>query len=457
MIFRVFYVLESVYRKLRELLGSVGGVARPEIFLLLLLVMTYILAGIIALLLAAIGYLLGKVYTLKLNKHGAEKEAGDASLRNTWNKFDELLISLLTIHEIGIVNAGTIKKEEFFQTVVESACDLIHSPRGSLMILNEAAGELRIVASKNISKAVIANTSLKPGQGIAGRAFETGETIFVTDPEHNAQYKDFIGLEEQKDPFIALPLKVKDKPFGVLSLHLPREKESFSDYDLKFLTLLAGEAAITLENIKLYESIENFYLEMVQTLARVIDAKDAYTGDHAGRARYKAHALAEELHMPDMMTKYVEYAALLHDIGKIGIDGGILSKPDRLTEAEYAEIKKHPAIGYQILSPIHFLGPVSQMVLYHQEWYNGMGYPEGLKGEEIPLGARIVATIDSWDAMMSNSPYRKALSRETAISELTKGAGKQFDPQVIEAFLKLESKEWKETGNSEPPKGGLAC
>ncbi len=407
--------------------------------------MTYILAILIALLLCVIGYLLNKVYALKLDKPSSEAEERDLSLKNTWNKFDELLTSLLTIHEIGIVNAGSIKKEEFFQTVVDSACDLIHSPRGSMMVFDETAKELKIVASKNISREVIENTRIKPGQGIAGRAFETGETIFVTDPEHNTQYKDFIGSEEQKEPFIALPLKVKDKPFGVLNLHLSRKKESFTDYDLKFLTLLAGESAITLENIKLYESIENFYLEMVQTLARVIDAKDAYTGDHAGRARQKARALAEELHMPDQMIKYVEYAALLHDIGKIGIDGGILSKPGRLTEDEYNEIKKHPAIGYQILSPIHFLGPVAQMVLYHQEWYNGMGYPEGLKGEEIPLGARIVATIDAWDAMRSDRPYRKALSREIGISELSKGAGKQFDPVVVSAFLRLETKEWQES------------
>lgn len=406
--------------------------------------MTYILAALVALLLGVIGYLLNKVYAMKLDKPSSEAEERDLSLKNTWNKFDELLTSLLTIHEIGIVNAGSIKKEEFFQTVVDNACDLIHSPRGSMMVFDEAAKELKIVAAKNISREVVENTHIKPGQGIAGRAFETGETIFVTDPEHNTQYKDFIGSEEQKDPFIALPLKVKDKPFGVLNLHLSKQKESFTDYDLKFLTLLAGESAITLENIKLYESIENFYLEMVQTLARVIDAKDAYTGDHAGRARQKARALAEELRMPDQMIKYVEYAALLHDIGKIGIDGGILSKPGRLTEDEYNEIKKHPAIGYQILSPIHFLGPVAQMVLYHQEWYNGMGYPEGLKGEEIPLGARIVATIDAWDAMRSDRPYRKALSREIGISELSKGAGKQFDPVVVSAFLKLETREWQE-------------
>jgi HD-GYP domain-containing protein (c-di-GMP phosphodiesterase class II) len=406
--------------------------------------MVYLLSLVIVILLFIIGALLRKVYDLRLDKPSPEAGGAELSLKTTWGKFDELLTSLLTIHEIGIVNAGQIKKEEFYQTVVESACELISSPRGSLMIHDVQADELRICASKNISREVIENTRIKPGLGIAGRAFQTGETIFVTDPAHNTQYKDFLGKEEQKDPFIAIPLKLKDKPFGVLNLHLSREKESFTDYDLKFLTLLAGETAITLENIKLYESLENFYLEMVQTLARVIDAKDSYTGDHAGRARQKARRLAEELHMPAQMIRYVEYAALLHDIGKIGIDGAILSKPGKLTQEEYDEIKKHPAIGYQILSPIHFLGPVSQMVLYHQEWYNGMGYPEGLKGEEIPLGARIVATIDAWDAMRSDRPYRKALSTDISEGELTKGAGRQFDPQVVEAFLKLEKAGWPE-------------
>lgn len=404
--------------------------------------MIYVLSLVIIILLFVLAALLRKIYELRLDKPSAEAGGAEISLKTTWGKFDELLTSLLTIHEIGIVNAGTIKKEEFYQTVVDNACELINSPRGSLMIHDPQPDVLKIVASKNISKEAIENTHVKPGLGIAGRAFQTGETIFVTDPQQNTQYKDYIGMEDQKDPFIALPLKLKDKPFGVLNLHLSREKESFTDYDLKFLTLLAGETAITLENIKLYESLENFYLEMVQTLARVIDAKDSYTGDHAGRARMKARRLAEELRMPAQMLRYVEYAALLHDIGKIGIDGGILSKPGKLTQEEYEEIKKHPAIGYQILSPIHFLGPVAQMVLYHQEWFNGMGYPEGLKGEEIPLGARIVATIDAWDAMRSDRPYRKALSREIAESELTKGSSRQFDPEVVKAFLKLENSDW---------------
>lgn len=411
--------------------------------------MNYILITIIVILLAVLAFLLKKLYYNQVETLSKISSDNKSILKSTWNRFDELLTCLTNIHEVGMVNVGAIKKQEFYQTALDNACDLIQSSRGSLMICDEEKKELRIVAARGISKEVIDSTVIKAGSGVAGRAFQTGETIFVTDPKHNSQYIDYKGTREEDDPFISIPLKSNEKAFGVLNIHLSGKNESFTDYDLKFLNLLAGESAITMENIKLYESIESFYLEMVQTLARVIDAKDSYTGDHADRARKKASYVAKELNMPGQMIRYVEYAALLHDIGKIGIDGSILTKPGRLEADEYIEIKKHPAIGYEILSPINFLGPVAKMVLYHQEWYNGMGYPEGLKGEEIPLGARIVATIDAWDAMMSDRPYRKALTREQAISELEKGAGTQFDPKVVETFLKLEQKEWKEKNGND--------
>jgi HD-GYP domain-containing protein (c-di-GMP phosphodiesterase class II) len=178
---------------------------------------------------------------------------------------------------------------------------------------------------------------------------------------------------------------------------------------------------------------------MVQTLARAVDSKDAYTKEHSDRARSKARRLAIELKLPDQMTRYIEYAALLHDIGKIGIDQSILLKPGKLTPEEYEVMKRHPIIGHQILAPVKYLGPVAQMVLYHQEWYNGRGYPEGLKGEEIPVGARMVAVIDAWDAMRSDRPYRKALAREAAVAEMRRCAGTQFDPRIVEAFLRIES------------------
>ena len=207
------------------------------------------LSAAIMLLLVVIAFLVKQIHTMKMNERRAGAEDRSASIKNSWNKLDELLTSLLVIHDIGTLNADDIKKEDFYQTVMDNACKLIRSTRGSLMIYDEKIKELRITASKNTSKEVIESTHIKPGQGIAGRAFQTGETIFITDPEHNTQYKDFIGKDEQKEPFIAVPLKVKDKTIGVLNLHLSREKGSFTDNDLKFLQLLAGEAAMTLENI----------------------------------------------------------------------------------------------------------------------------------------------------------------------------------------------------------------
>lgn len=405
--------------------------------------MTYLLIAIILILLILLSFTLNKLYQLSINDRSLNKEK-QKDIKKTWAKFDELISDLIAIHNLGVVGTSKIKQNEFYQTALDSACEIVNATRGSIMVFDENKRELIIVASRGISREVIENTRIKVGEGIAGRAFEKGETIFVTDPSSHPQYKGFMGYEEQQEPFISIPLKVKEKPFGVLNIHLKKENYSFSDYDLKFLTILAGEIAITIENIKLYENVENFYLELVQTLARLIDAKDAYTGDHASRARERAVKLAKELNMPEQMVKYVEYAALLHDIGKIGIDPKILLKPGKLTEEEYTEIKKHPVIGYQILAPIDFLAPVAQMILYHQEWYNGMGYPEGLKGEEIPFGSRLIAVIDAWDAMTSDRPYRKALPKEQAIEELKKGAGKQFDPKVVEAFIKLIKKEEEE-------------
>ena len=399
---------------------------------------SWVLAALCAVLVVALAVALQKLYARAEGEEAGPSGPKDP-LPEGWRKLDELLSMLLSLQEQGVSHNGAVSREDFGRAVLDSCCQLMKCGRGSVMMYDEAAGALKIVAVKAPGTSMSSKLVFKPGEGVAGKAFQTGQAIYIEDPQRDPRYVSAAPGDNQ--PFISIPLLVKSKPIGVLNLHADGAIEPFNDYNVKFLNILAGEAAVMLHNLDLFDRLETFYLEMVKTLARAVDSKDQYTHEHSDRASVRARRLAKQMAVPDNEARYIEYAALLHDIGKIGIDEAILLKPGKLTPEEYEQMKKHPVIGHQILAPVKFLGPVAQMVLYHQEWYDGRGYPEGLKGEQIPLGARMVAVIDAWDAMTSDRPYRKALGRDLAIEQLRKGAGTQFDPKVVEAFLKLESQD----------------
>lgn len=354
---------------------------------------------------------------------------------------DNLIMMLASIHEFGVTATGLLSKEELAQAVVDTACAIIHTNLSSLMLIN-SENELYIIAAKGLSEKIKKETKMKIGEGIAGRVVKTGKYIFVENIETDIRFLRPNDEERYiSKSFISVPLRVKSKVIGVLNINSPRNKKQFDDRDLKLLTILADQAAMRFDNIELFNNLQSFYLEMVQTLARAIDAKDAYTYDHADRARKYAKIIAIKMNLPYTIVRNIEYAALMHDIGKIGIADNILLKKEKLTPEEIKIIRKHPAIGHKILAPVQFLSPVAPMVLYHQEWYDGSGYPEGLAREEIPLGARIVAVIDAYDAMTSNRPYRKALPIEVAVEELKKGSGKQFDPKIVDIFVDILKEE----------------
>jgi len=357
---------------------------------------------------------------------------------------DNLLSLLMEIHEFGMSAAGSASKSDLSELIVKSACKLMKAANGSLMILDPQTNELRITASIGLPEDVVATTRMKVGEGIAGRVAKTGKPLFVDNIETDIRFLKASNVRYPSKSFLSVPLKVKERVIGVLNVSSGGEEgQQFEERDIHLITILADVAAITLENVGLYTNLQKFYMDMVETIARMIDAKDSYTHEHADRARKYAKLIAKKLNLPKEMVQHVEYAALMHDIGKIGINENILRKPGKLTTEEMEIIRKHPAIGNKIISPVTFLNPVAPMILYHQEWYNGQGYPEGLKQEEIPLGARIVAVIDAYDAMCSDRPYRKALSKDYAINELKRGAGFQFDPKVVNAFIEVLKEEEK--------------
>lgn len=239
---------------------------------------------------------------------------------------------------------------------------------------------------------------------------------------------------------LALPLIVGGELVGVFRFSR-KGHESLTPRDSDFIAMFIKQLALAIDNRNMVNNREKFYLELVQTLADILDSRDQSTEGQTRRARRLSRAIARELDLPEEFIYYLEFAALMHDIGKIAIDDQLLRKPGKLTPQEFETIKKHPEIGYKILAPVSMLAPVAPMVLYHQEWFNGKGYPEGLHGEEIPLGARIVAIIDAWGAMTSHRPWRAAMSVDEAVKEIKKGSGTQFDPRVVDAFLAAIEKQ----------------
>lgn len=184
---------------------------------------------------------------------------------------------------------------------------------------------------------------------------------------------------------------------------------------------------------------QDYTIQAVTALATTIDAKDHYTEGHSRQVSDLCVALARHIGLSEESVETIRIGGLLHDVGKIGIPESILHKPRRLTVEERAIMRAHPAIGARILAPIAALDAVIPLVRYHHERWDGQGYPEHLAGEAIPIGARIIAICDAYDTMVSDRPYRRVLGHDGAIRELIEGAGTQFDPQLVEAFVTMAS------------------
>jgi len=244
----------------------------------------------------------------------------------------------------------------------------------------------------------------------------------------------------------------KEKLIGFLILGGKASGDAYADQELELLLTISNEAAIAIENAKnllelkrLREKEKENYFQTILALARTVDEKDAYTRGHLDEVAKYGMTVAEELmNLADININIdmeeLKTSLLLHDIGKIGVPDALLNKKGALTSEEFEIMKQHAEIGARIIEPIEKLKKVGKIIKHHQEKYDGTGYPDGLKGEEIPLESRIVAVVDAYHAMITDRPYRKALPEEVALSELKNNKGTQFDPKVVEAFIKAYEK-----------------
>jgi HD-GYP domain-containing protein (c-di-GMP phosphodiesterase class II) len=232
----------------------------------------------------------------------------------------------------------------------------------------------------------------------------------------------------------------RGRPNGVITIYTSKPRE-FSQDEIDLLSTIASQASIAIENAKLYAEMKRQYLSMVMALAAAIEAKDSYTHGHSTKVMEYAVKIGQELGLTEDEIETVRYAGLLHDIGKIGIKDVILTKEGRLTDEEINELHRHPEYGANIMERVEILKEIAPLTLYHHERYDGSGYPLGLKGEQIPLGARILAVADTYDAMIADRPYRKAFPFEYVKHEMKKAAGTQLDPEIVKVFFEILKRE----------------
>ena len=276
------------------------------------------------------------------------------------------------------------------------------------------------------------------GEGVAGWVAQEGKSDLVPDTTLDPRWAKRVDEKSQFQTYnmITVPVKAKEKVIGVLQAINKLHGQKPDEADMNLLENLSDQVAIALENARLYEEQKQMFTETAEAMATSIEKRDPYTGGHTKRVRHLSMATAKYLDMPTGDLDWLELSAILHDIGKIGVDDSVLRKPGKLDDEEFDQMRQHPGYGFEILQHVKPLEPVIPGMRYHHERIDGKGYPENLTDKDIPLMARIIAVADTWDAMTSDRPYRKGLAVEIALEELKKCSGTQFDTAVVEAFFK---------------------
>jgi HD-GYP domain-containing protein (c-di-GMP phosphodiesterase class II)/HAMP domain-containing protein len=341
------------------------------------------------------------------------------------------------------------------QVLLDQVASELEVDGAAVLLLTERSQILQYAADRGVTGAA-RRTPLRVGEGYAGQAALDRRTILVPDLRSRPDpHRPWLGGDEGYAGYCATPVVVKGQVRGVLEVYSRRPLDPSPRW-LEFLQTMAGQAAIAVDNATLFADLERASLDLLlayettlEGWSRALDLRDRETEGHTQRVADLTVRLARALGVPEDDIVHIRRGALLHDIGKMGVPDAILHKPGPLTEEEWTVMRRHPDLARGLLWPIAYLRPSLDIPYCHHERWDGTGYPRGLRGEEIPLAARIFAVVDVWDALLSDRPYRPAWTRERALQYLREQAGRQFDPDVVRAFVQMvESADQRPTPTS---------
>jgi PAS domain S-box-containing protein/putative nucleotidyltransferase with HDIG domain len=360
------------------------------------------------------------------------------------------LAELETLYESGLILSQITNPDKIAQKLIALITEKLewhhvtirryHAEDESLELL--AFGHTNVPTDQKLNtiKERFRSMITKSGEGLSGWVVQHGTTVRSGNLSQDSRYRE---IEPGLRSGLYVPMKIGSQIMGVISIEseLP---DAFTEADERLIRTLAAQAAITLDNNKLLEDLQKSndrifqaYDDTIEGWSNALDLRDKETEGHTLRVTTLTEELAHEMGIPDSDMIHIRRGALLHDIGKMGVPDRILLKPDKLTDDEWVIMREHPVYAYNLLSRIEFLRPALNIPHHHHEKWDGSGYPDGLKGAQIPLAARIFAIIDVFDALTSDRPYRPAWSRDKAINYIREQSGTQFDPKVVEVFMKL--------------------
>ena len=394
----------------------------------------------------AAGVLIGRVFgnekvepVAYLLSFQAESELEKRALASeTLNKYKEITLLYDMVEQV----SSCLDTKEVARLVIEQAKKIISLTSVSVLLLNKESNDLELIADYGHELEV--TSSVKHGVGIAGSVWASGRAEIVNDVTSDPR---FVSGAMRISSLMCAPLKAKDTVVGVIKLG-SEEPVTYTAEDLKLFTTLASLAAVAIENANLYEQLKEAFYTTVYTWAETIEKRDPYTGNHTKRVMEYSLAIGKTLALSEDDMIRLQLGAVLHDVGKIGVPDSVLLKESALNDEEFEQIKKHAVYGEEIISRISQLRTAIPGVRQHHEKFNGRGYPDGLKEDEIDITARIIAVADSYDAMTTDRPYRKGLTIDEAFEELRKFSGTQFDPAIVDAFFASDVMEAYFTANS---------
>ena len=357
---------------------------------------------------------------------------------------------LYKVEELNILNkimgsfTAISSSSDVFNRAVNVALEIAHADHTAFHIINETVKRpFQVAVAGRTAFRLIEDAppgdSAATGSGYFGEnPSSTVELIMevVTDelPLLISRNNGVRGLPKDLLSVMLVPLKIRDKVFGVLTAGIGQGDKRFTEKDLYYLSFMAQSAAQSIENLALYENIYENLFATLYAFVNAVEARDLYTRQHSSRVTAISMIIGQQLGCTIEELDILNFAGHLHDIGKIGIRDDILLKPGRLTNDEFEKIKQHPAIGANILEQLGMWDKERQIIRCHHERFDGTGYPDGLKEKQIPLLARILSVADVYDAMASDRAYRKRMEERIILKVIHEGSGSQFDPDIVDAF-----------------------